>query len=95
MQLDVWILIEKLNVLHVSYALIFIKIISITSNVTSKIIGFFKNNVTPKTTHENDIIMTKNNRKKKGKEEDIFWLIILIIRGPLLQHDPLYFTSFS
>ena len=65
MQLDVWILIETLNVLHLSYALIFIKIISITSNVTSKIIGFLKNNVTPKTTHENDIIMTKNNRKKK------------------------------
>ena len=68
MQLDVWILIEKLNILHLSYALNFIKIISITSNVTSKIIGFCKNNVTPKTTHENDIIMTKNNRKKKGRK---------------------------
>ena len=66
MQLDVWILIEKLNVLHLSYALIFIKIISITSNVTSKIIGFLKNNVTPKTTHENDIIITIE-KKREGR----------------------------
>ena len=75
MQLDVWILIEKLNILHLSYALNFIKIISITSNVTSKIIGFCKNNVTPKTTHENDIIMTKNNRKKKGRKRIYFDLL--------------------